>query len=106
MSRRVEVRNQRCVFDDFFKVNELTVSYELPDGSMSPEQRRLVFERGDSVAVLLLNRKAGHVVLVDQFRVPTLGKGLNGGWVTEAMAGMIGQYETRENAATREALEE
>jgi nudix-type nucleoside diphosphatase (YffH/AdpP family) len=106
MSRRVEVRNQRCVFDDFFKVNELTVAHERPDGSMSPEQRRLVFERGDSVAVLLLNRKAGHVVLVDQFRAPTLGKGLNGGWVTEAMAGMIGQYETRENAATREALEE
>jgi hypothetical protein len=53
--RRVEIRNQRRLLDDCFKVNEVIVSHQRYDGKMSSDQRRLVFERGDAVAALLFN---------------------------------------------------
>ena len=76
------------------------------DGSMSEDQRRLVFERGDSAAVLLFNTDTKCVVLVNQFKAPTLGKGQGGGWITETLAGMVDRYETPEATAVRETLEE
>ena len=48
--KRTEVRGRRRLLDDFFKVDEAEVSFERADGSMTPPARRLVFERGDSVA--------------------------------------------------------
>jgi hypothetical protein len=47
--RRVEIRNQRRLLDDCFKVNEVIVSHQRYDGKMSSDQRRLVFERGDGL---------------------------------------------------------
>ena len=63
-SRRVEIRSQKRLFDDFFKIDELIVVHQRYDGSMSGVERRLVFERGDAVAVLLFDADARSVVLV------------------------------------------
>ena len=69
--------------------------------------RRLSLERGDSVAVLLLERgeAGGHVVLAEQFRFPTYGHA-GGGWLLETVAGVIDEGEDAEGALRREALEE
>jgi len=110
--RRVEIRSQKRLFDDFFKIDEYIVSYERYDGNMSADQRRLNFERGDAVAVLLFNVDTRSVVLVQQFKLPTLigrrreDPAIQDGWITETMAGMIGSNETAEDAAIRETLEE
>lgn len=110
--RRVEIRSQRRLFDDFFKVDEVIVSHRHYDGTMSSDQRRLVFERGDAVAVLLFNVDTRSVILVEQFRVAVLigrrrdDPATTDGWITEVMAGMIGANETVEAAAVRETLEE
>jgi hypothetical protein len=64
MPGRVAITRQRRLFDDFFKIDELLVSHQQIDGTMSSAQRRLVFERGDSVAVLLFNRDQRAVVVV------------------------------------------
>lgn len=72
MSGRAVIERERRVFDDFFKIDEFLVSHEQIDGTMSAGQRRLVFERGDAVAVLLLNADMKSVVLVEQFRVAAL----------------------------------
>src|SRR5437868_6520552 len=101
--RKVEIRKRSCLLDDFFKINELVVSHQRSDDTMSADQRRLVFERGDSAAVLIFNRDSKRVVVVDQFRAPTLGKGREGGWITETVAGMINEYETPVHAVVREA---
>ena len=53
--RRVEIKSEKRLLDDFFKIDEYSVSHEQYDGKMSADQRRLNFERGDAVAVLLLN---------------------------------------------------
>jgi ADP-ribose pyrophosphatase len=73
---------------------------------MSAAQKRLVFERGDSAAVLLFNRDRRCLVLVRQFRAPTLGKGCEDGWITETVAGLIDAGETPEATAIRETMEE
>jgi ADP-ribose pyrophosphatase len=110
--RRVEIRSQKRLFDDFFKIDELIVAHQRYDGSMSGAERRLVFERGDAVAVLLFDAGARSVVLVEQFRPPTLiancrdNPASADGWVIELVAGMIDAGETAEQAAIREVFEE
>jgi nudix-type nucleoside diphosphatase (YffH/AdpP family) len=112
MSRKAVIQQQRRVFDDFFKIDELTVTHEQIDGTMSAPQRRLVFERGDSVAVLLLNVDARSVVLVEQFKAPTVparkrdDPSASDGGIVETMAGMVDEGEEPEAAAIRETREE
>jgi nudix-type nucleoside diphosphatase (YffH/AdpP family) len=110
--RRVEIRRQKRLFDDFFKIDELIVSHQQYDGRMSGEERRLVFERGDAVALLLFDGDARSVVLVEQFKAPSLigrrrdNPSTTDGWITELVAGMIDAGETAEQAVIREAFEE
>ena len=59
-TRKVEIRKQTRLFDDFFKVDEILVAHEQRDGTMSSDQRRLVFERGDAVAALLYEPDTGY----------------------------------------------
>jgi ADP-ribose pyrophosphatase len=62
--------------------------------------------------VLLFNTDTRSVVLVEQFKVPSLigrrrdDPGIQDGWITEVMAGMIGPNETADDTAVRETLEE
>ena len=110
--RRVEIRSQKRLFDDFFKIDELVLAHERYDGGMSGDERRLVFERGDAVAVLLFDAEARAVVLVEQFRPPTLiahrrdNPASMDGWIIELVAGMIDAGETAGQAAIREVFEE
>jgi nudix-type nucleoside diphosphatase (YffH/AdpP family) len=79
---------------------------------MSAYVRRLNFERGDAVGVLLFNVDTRSVVLVEQFKLSTLiGRRRDeptsqDGWIVEVMAGMISADETPEDAAIRETEEE
>jgi nudix-type nucleoside diphosphatase (YffH/AdpP family) len=110
--RKAEIHKQARLFDDFFKIDEVTVSHQRLDGTMSPDQRRLVFERGDSVAALLYNPETHAVVTVNQFKVPSLiarrrdNPATTDGWITETIAGMIDGNETPEEAIIRETVEE
>jgi len=112
MSGRAVIERERRVFDDFFKIDEFLVSHEQIDGTMSAGQKRLVFERGDAVAVLLLNVDMKSVVLVEQFRVAvSVGRRRDDqstpdGWIIETVAGVIDANEAPEAAAIRETFEE
>lgn len=86
---RVEIASRERLLDAFFKVDKVTVSHEQFDGRMSAPRPYLVMERGDAVAALLYDPARRKVITVNQFRIPTLGKGRNGGWIVEAVAGMI-----------------
>jgi nudix-type nucleoside diphosphatase (YffH/AdpP family) len=109
--RKAEVHGIAHKFEGFFKVDEVDVSHLTLKGQMD-RQKRLVFERGDSVAVLLYNTDTDDVVMVNQFKVPALigrrrdNSKTQDGWITEAIAGMIDDGETPEQAVIREAFEE
>lgn len=110
--RRVEIRRQDRLLDDFFKVDEVIVAHQRYDGRMSDDERRLVFERGDAIAILLFDPDARSAVVVEQFRLPALvarrrdNASTTDGWMTELVAGMIDSDETPEQAAIRETFEE
>ena len=109
---RVDFRSHRRLFDDIFKVDEVIVAHQQYDGTMSVDERLLIFERGDAIAVLLFNAEKRTVVLVEQFRAPVLigrrreDPASANGWLTEAVAGTIDPGESAEQAVIRETLEE
>jgi nudix-type nucleoside diphosphatase (YffH/AdpP family) len=111
-SRKAVIHKTTRLFNDFFQIDEVMVSHERQDGTMSPDERRLIFERGDAVAIMLYNPDSKSVIIVNQFKVPSLiarrrdDPGTVDGWVTEATAGMIDKGETPEQAIVRETLEE
>jgi ADP-ribose pyrophosphatase len=111
-NRRVEIRGHKRLLDDFFKLDEVIVAHQRHDGMMSGDERRLVFERGDAVAVLLFDADVRSVILVEQFRLPALvarrrdDPSTTDGWMIELVAGMIDAGETAEQAAIRETFEE
>lgn len=102
--KKVEIIKKTLVFDDFFKIEEIFLSHERFNGKMSPIMRRLNFERGDSVAALVINKDNRKIILIDQFRYPTYEKGP--GWITEIVAGVLKKDEDPENAIRREIFEE
>jgi len=71
---------------------------------MTPSLKRLVFERGDSVAAIVYHRDYKRLLFLRQFRYPTYDKGP--GWITEVVAGMQERDEPAEEALKREILEE
>jgi nudix-type nucleoside diphosphatase (YffH/AdpP family) len=104
MPSRVEIHSRHRVFDGFFKIDEAELAYERFDGAMTPPLKRLVFERGDSVAALVYHRDENRLLLLRQFRYPTYEKGP--GWLTEVVAGMQEHSEPAVDALKREILEE
>lgn len=102
--KKVKIESKKRIFDDFFKIDETYLSFERFDGRMSQTVRRLNFERGDSVAAIVMNRDTRRVILTHQFRYPTYEKG--GGWLIEAIAGILEPNEDPKEAMCREILEE
>jgi nudix-type nucleoside diphosphatase (YffH/AdpP family) len=102
--KKVHIKSKQLLFQDLFKIEEAILSYERFDGRMSQVLRRLNFERGDSVAAIILNRDSERVILTKQFKYPTYEKGP--GWITEIVAGVVEPGEDPEEALRREMLEE
>jgi ADP-ribose pyrophosphatase len=101
---QARLRARRRLLDDVFKVDELTLEVERFDGGGAPTLRRLVFERGDSVAAIVRRRDDGRLLFTEQFRAPTFEKGP--GWLLEAMAGIVDAGEAPAAALARELHEE
>jgi nudix-type nucleoside diphosphatase (YffH/AdpP family) len=102
--KAVEILHREILLDDFFRIDAATLRYERFDGSLSEPVRRIRLDRGDSVASLVVHSGTGAVLLVDQFKYPTLGAG--DGWIVEVVAGMMDPGETPEAAIRREVREE
>lgn len=76
-----------------FKIEEATLSHETFSGNMTPDIKRVNFERGDGVGVLLYCEDADEVVLIEQFRYPVFASRSkpthkNKGWLLEIVAGI------------------
>lgn len=102
--KKVIIDSKARVFDSFFKIEEAYLSYEKFDGTMTDYVRRLNFERGDSVAAVVLNVDTQQLILISQFRYPTFEKGP--GWTSEVVAGMLPPDAEPETQLRQEILEE
>jgi len=102
--KKVEIKSRKPILNDFFRVEEAILRYERFDGRMSEEVRRLSFERGDSVAAIIVNTDTDRVILINQFRYPAYAKGP--GWLLELVAGTLESGEDPSEAMRREIHEE
>jgi nudix-type nucleoside diphosphatase (YffH/AdpP family) len=92
-------------YKNFFKILRAQVQYEKFDGTMSQEVERLVFERGNSVGVLLYDAEQDTVLLTKQFRYPAYIH--NGpGWLIEIVAGIQNKGREAIAVAHSELIEE
>jgi len=107
--RRVEIIRQQEIFRKFFfHITEAQLRHQLYNGQMSQELTRLVFARGDSVAILIHDPVADTIVLTEQFRYPTYraDQSDDDGWLLEIHAGTIEPGEDPEATVRREVNEE
>lgn len=102
--KKVLIEQKKDIFEDVFKIEEAYVRYEKFNGEMTGVVRRISLERGDSVAVLILNLNTNKIIMVSQFRYPTYHNG--DGWLVEIVAGMVDPGETPEETVRREVQEE
>jgi ADP-ribose pyrophosphatase len=102
--KKVSIENKKYILEDVFKIEEAYLRYEKFNGEMSGTVRRISLERGDAVAVIILNKNTNKIILISQFRYPSYKS--DHGWLIEAIAGIIDSGETPEEAARREVQEE
>lgn len=100
---KFSITNQRTVFKDHYKMVKASVVYEAFNGNQIKTER-LAFERGDSVAILLLEKETQSILLTNQFRYPTCKNGE--GWLVEIPAGSLEENENPEACVKREVMEE
>ena len=102
---KVEVLEKTRLYDGYFRLDQVRLRHQLHCGAMSTPMDRLVFERGDAVAVLLYDRCKDSVLLVEQFRYPAYARG-DSGWLLEIVAGMVSEDDDWIEIAHKELTEE
>ncbi|MDE2229692.1 MAG: NUDIX domain-containing protein [Alphaproteobacteria bacterium] len=108
MAKRVPVKilSKQTIYRGYFQLDLYTLRHRLYRGGMSPPMTREVFERGQTVGILLYDPKRDALVLVEQFRLPAHLAGFPA-WQIEIVAGIIEDRRERpRNVAVREAREE
>jgi len=102
----VAVQTRGQPYGDFFAVEEYDLSFQRFDGAHSPVVKRAVFVSGDAVTVVPYDPVRDRVLIVEQFRMGPFARGDSQPWQLEPIAGRIDPFETAEDAARREAVEE
>ena len=100
---KYSVSEEKIVFNDHYKMVKAKVSYDTFEGKHI-NTTRLAFERGDSVAILLLEKDSNYILLTNQFRYPTCKN--YDGWLLEIPAGSMEENEKPEECVKREIMEE
>lgn len=102
----VTIHEKKRVYKQFFAIDDYKVSYKRFDGKETPILDREIFERDKNASVILpYDPVTDEVCLIEQFRPGALRDKLSP-WLIEAVAGIIDEGETPEDAALRELKEE
>lgn len=100
---KYSINQEKTVFNDHYQIVEAKVTYNTFEGK-EITTRRLAFERGDSVAILLFEKESKSILLTNQFRYPSCKN--NDGWLLEIPAGSLEENENPEECVRREVMEE
>ncbi len=103
---RVILKKKERLFDDIFKIDRAVLQYERFDGGLTGDIVRLNFDRGDSVAALLVDWKREKIILIKQFRYPVFSQNASKAWTWEIIAGMVETGSTPNETIIREIAEE
>lgn len=98
-----EVAKERA-YAGFIKVDKLTLTQELPDGSWTKPFTRELINRGHAAAVLIKDPKTETFLFTKQFRPGSYANGQP--WMYEVVAGMLDGDEDPIETIKRESMEE
>ena len=101
---QVKIKNEKKVYDGFFKIIEAEIEHERFDGS-TQTIKRLCFERGDAVAAVVFDPIAHELLFTEQFRYPVYGRS-GDTTILELVAGMVNPGEYTDDCLKREIKEE
>ncbi|MDR6235136.1 NUDIX domain-containing protein [Pseudomonas oryzihabitans] len=87
---RIRIQQVEILSDDWGLLKKTTFDYLRSDGSWQ-RQTRETYDRGNGATILLYDRERRTVLLIRQFRLPTLGNGLDDGLLVETPAGLLDQ---------------
>lgn len=105
MKKTWTVHARETLYSGFFKALNIRFSHSLFAGGESPVITREVQLRGEAAAVLIWDPARDTFLMIEQIRAGALNEA-NGPWLTEIVAGMLGEGEEPEQVVRREALEE
>lgn len=100
---KYSINDEKIVFNDHYKMVKAKVTYDTFDENEITTER-LAFERGDSVAILLIEKESQSVLLTNQFRYPSCKN--DDGWLLEIPAGSLEENEKPQDCVIREVMEE
>jgi ADP-ribose pyrophosphatase len=109
----VAVESRETVYSGYFRIDRYHLRHRLFAGGWSEPMVREVFERGQAIGLILYDPDLDVLVLIEQFRAGVFAAGTGGEvdgvaspWLIEIVAGIIGDGESPEEVARREAMEE
>ncbi|MXS17448.1 NUDIX domain-containing protein [Pseudomonas oryzihabitans] len=85
---RFRIQQVETLSADWGLLKKTTFDYLRHDGSWQ-RQTRETYDRGNGATILLYDRDRRTVLLIRQFRLPTLGNGLDDGLLVETPAGLL-----------------
>jgi ADP-ribose pyrophosphatase len=100
-----ELIEKKEVFRGFLKIGRYRLKHDLYGGGSSDELVRERMEGLQAASVLLYDPVLDKVVLIEQFRIGAVGR-VDPPWVVETVGGYLGEDESPESVARREAVEE
>lgn len=100
---KYKITKEETVFDQFFKIKKASIEHDSFEGN-TIKVNRLVFERGDSVAILLYEKDTDSLLFTNQFRYPTIKE--KDGWILELTAGSLEGAEDPQHRVIKEVEEE
>lgn len=103
-NKRIKNIRKTLLSNNFYILNNVTFDYQLKSGEWVTQNRE-VYDRGHGAGILLYNKNKQTILLVKQFRMPTLDTSKSDGFLIEICAGMLDEQDP-ETCIKREAEEE
>jgi nudix-type nucleoside diphosphatase (YffH/AdpP family) len=87
-NKRVKIKEIKVLSNDWYELNKITFDYLRNDGIWQTQSRES-YERGSGATVFMYNKSTQNIILIRQFRMPTLMNGNESGLLIETCAGLL-----------------
>ncbi|NIG54061.1 GDP-mannose pyrophosphatase NudK [Chitinophaga sp. Cy-1792] len=104
MQPEVKIIAKEVLSDNWYTLYKVTYDYKTRNAGWQTHTRE-AYDRGNGAVILLYNPANSHVILTNQFRLPSFINGNPSGMLIEACAGLLDENEP-EDCIRREAEEE
>lgn len=96
-SSRVIIKSELTLYKGWSTLKQFTIGYITQDQNQEIQVRE-IYDSGDGVAILLINKKTEKILLIRQFRLPVLLNGHPDGFIIECCAGLLDNAKPEERA--------